>query len=85
MGLCICLCLCLHLLLNEASQERVVLGSCLQAKQSIINRVKALFSRGMGLKLGQSLVRYFPSLCSIFIPAYLVGKTNFESKVLWVD
>jgi hypothetical protein len=80
----LCICLYLHLPPTEASQERVVLSYSLQAQQSI-NSVKALLSYGMGLKLGQSLVSYFPSLCSIVIHAYLVGKTNFESKVLWVN
>ena len=38
----------------------------------------------MGLKLGESLVGYSFSLGSIFVHEYLVGKTHFGSKVLWV-
>ena len=34
-----------------------------------------------GSKVGQSLLGYSLSLCSIFIPAYLVGRTRFEFKV----
>ncbi|KRY63611.1 hypothetical protein T4D_14450 [Trichinella pseudospiralis] len=34
----------------------------------------------MGLKLGQSLVGHSLSLCSIFVPAHLVGRTNFGLK-----
>jgi hypothetical protein len=38
----------------------------------------------MGLKLGQSLIGHSVSLCSIFVHE-LIGRTNFGSKVLWVD
>jgi hypothetical protein len=34
--------------------------------------------------LGQSLVDYFLSLCYTFVPAILIGRTNFGSKILWV-
>ena len=34
-----------------------------------------------GSQVGQSLVGHSLSLCSIFVPALLVGRTNFESKV----
>lgn len=33
------LCICFHPLLDEASQETVMLGSCLKPQQNIINRV----------------------------------------------
>jgi hypothetical protein len=36
----------------------------------------------MCLKLGQLLVGYSLSICSIFVPAFLVDRTNFGSKVL---
>ena len=49
-----------------------MLDFCLQLFQSIINSVR------MGLKLEQSLIGCFLTLCFIFIPAHLVGKTNFE-------
>ena len=38
----------------------------------------------MGLKLDQLLVGHSFSLCSIFVPAFLVDRTNFGLKVLWV-
>lgn len=38
----------------------------------------------VGLNLGQSLVGYFLSFCSIFDPAYLVGRISFGLRVLWV-
>lgn len=38
----------------------------------------------MGLKLNQSLVSHSLSLYFIFVPAVLVGRTNFVSKILWV-
>lgn len=45
---------------------------------SIINNENGLvLAHGMGLKLGQSLVDNSLSLCSIFVPAHLVGKTHF--------
>ena len=56
----------LHLLpsdLDEASQETVMLGSRLQA-QLALSQVGAVISW------------LFPSLCSIFISANLVGRTN---------
>ena len=46
-----CGCGSLHQLLGEASQRTVMLGSCLQAKQRIINSVRDWFLP-MGLKLG---------------------------------
>jgi hypothetical protein len=39
----------------------------------------------MGLKLGQSLVVSSLSLCSVFIPELLVGKTDLGGRCLWVD
>jgi hypothetical protein len=38
----------------------------------------------MGLKLGHLLVVHSFSLCSIFVPIFLLDRTNFGSKVLWV-
>lgn len=74
---CGSLCIRLRLLLDEACQETVMLDFCLQLFQSIINSVR------MGLKLEQSLIGCFLTLCSIFISVYLVGKTNFEVNILW--
>ena len=37
-----------------------------------------------GFKLCQLLVRHSFSLCSIFVPAFLLYRTNCGSKVLWV-
>jgi hypothetical protein len=44
--------ICFHQLLNEDSQKTVMLGSCLQAQQSIINSINRLFGslpHGIGL------------------------------------
>ena len=44
-----------------------------------------MFVHGMSLKLGQSLVAHSFSLCFIFLPALLVDRTNFGSKICgWV-
>lgn len=44
------------------------------------------FFHGMGLRLGQSLVGHSPSLCSLFVPVFLVGRrsTNFGLQFVWV-
>ena len=39
----------------------------------------------MSVNLGQLLIGQSLSLCSIFVPAFLLFSTYFESKVLWVD
>jgi hypothetical protein len=36
-----------------------------------------MFVNGMGLKLGKLLGGYSPSLCSIFVSAFLLDRTNF--------
>jgi hypothetical protein len=38
----------------------------------------------MGLKLGWLLVDHSLSLCSIFVSAFLLNRTNFRLKILWV-
>ena len=38
----------------------------------------------MGVKLVLLFVDHSLSLCSIFVPAFLLDRANFESKVLWV-
>ena len=40
----------------------------------------------MGLRLGQSLVGHSLSLCSLFVPVFLVGRrsTNFGLQFVWV-
>jgi hypothetical protein len=75
-----------YLLLDKIYQEIAMLGSCLQALQSIINSVWGLLalSHEMGLEVGQSLVGHSLNLCSIFIPVHLVGRTNFGLQILWV-
>lgn len=72
--------ICFIPLLDETTQETIMLGSCRQPYQNIINSVRGWLSSGMGLKLGQSWV-----VCSIFTPTYLAGKTKFGLKTLWVD
>jgi hypothetical protein len=39
----------------------------------------------MDLKLDRLLVHHSFSLCSIFVPALLLDRTNFGLKVLWVS
>ena len=88
--LCFCLtvdiCICFPLLLDEAFQQTTMLGSCLQAQQSIINNARGWmsFSHGMGLKLGL-LVAHSLSLWFFFIPVQIVCRTNFGLKILWPD
>jgi hypothetical protein len=43
-----------------------------------------VLTRGMDLKLGQSLAGCYVNLCFILIPAFLVDRINFGLKVLWV-
>ena len=38
---------------------------------------------GMGLKLVSVSFVHSLSLCSIFVPAFLVDRTNFGSKCIW--
>jgi hypothetical protein len=61
-----------------------MLGSYLQAKQSISNSVigGVVPNYGMDPKLGQSLVGHFFGLCSIFVPSFLLDRNNFGSQVL---
>ena len=42
-----------------------------------------IFTHAMGLNLCQSLVGHSLCLCYISIPAHLVGRTHFGSKILW--
>lgn len=60
-----------------------MVGSYLQHSRVslIVSEVGSV--HGMYLKLGQSLVDCSLSLCSIFIPVYLVHRTNFRLKDLW--
>ena len=66
--------------------RQVMLTSCLQALQSIIDSVRdsLALSSEVGLELGQSLIGYSLNLCSIFTLVPLVGMTKFGLKVLWV-
>lgn len=65
----------LYPLLDEASQETAVLGSCLQAQPSVINSVKGWLSpMGWGSDWGSHWLAV-PSV-SVFTPARLqVGQT----------
>jgi hypothetical protein len=65
--------------MKSRSHETVMLGSCLQAQQSITNSVRGCLSHEGWVSSWGSF-----SLCSIFMPAYLVGRTNLGLKVLWV-
>ena len=78
------LCIYFHPVLVEVSQVTIVLDSCLEAEQGIFNSVK-LFSHGLYLKLGQSMFGHSLGLCSNFVPAHLMDRTNLGSKVLWVS
>ena len=42
------------------------------------------FSHEMGLKLSQSLFGHSLCLWYIFVPAHLIGKMHFGSKILWL-
>jgi hypothetical protein len=82
--LAVSLYICYHQLLDKVSQKTVMLGLCLQALQSIINRIMGWLSPMGWVSSWVSLVDRFLDLCSIFIPAHLVGKANFGSRVLWL-
>jgi hypothetical protein len=43
-----------------------------------------VLANGMGLKLGQLLLAYSPSLCSVFAPAFLVDRRRLGKQILWV-
>ena len=84
------LCICFHQLLGRASQRTVILGSCLQAKQRIINSVRDWFLP-MGLKLGSQVWPAIgwpfsvsaPSLSLFHLcPCTSCSGTNLGSKVL---
>ena len=77
-GLPVGLCICHRLLLGEASQETVMLGSCLQAEQSIINSVRAWLSHMGWVSSWGSHWLADSSVCdSSLFPKHLVGKTTF--------
>jgi hypothetical protein len=68
---------------GRASQRTAMLGSCLQAQHSISNSVRVLMPvHGMDSKSDQSLVGHSFNLCSIFVPAFLLDRSNFGSKML---
>ena len=39
----------------------------------------------MGFKLGRSLVGHSFSLCFIFVHAFLIVRTHFGSKIVWMS
>jgi len=61
----------------------VMLGSCLEEQQRIINSVRIGFRPWNGSQLGQSSVGHSLSLSSVFVMV-LVGRTHFGSKILSV-
>lgn len=65
--------------LSGSSYDRLLFASI----QSIINGVRG-YLHGMGLRLGMSLVVHFFSLCSIFIPAFLLDRNSSRLKFLKV-
>ena len=64
--------------LSEDSYARLLSASITEYCQGLV------LAYGMGFKLGQSLVVHPLNLCSIFVPALLVGRTDFGLKVLWL-
>ena len=60
-----------------------MLGSCLQAQQSIINSIRGWLSHMEWVSSWGSHWLAIPSVCYIFIPANLVGRTKFGLNVLW--
>jgi hypothetical protein len=61
-----------------------MLGSCLQAQHSITKCHELVTAHGMDPKLGSSLLSHLFSLCIIFVPAFLLDRNNFGSKILKV-
>lgn len=83
----VALCSCFHLLLDEASPLQETDMQVPVYKHSTVSLIVSgvgSLSHGMGLKISWSFVGQSLSLCSIFIPAHLVGRTNLLLKVLWV-
>jgi hypothetical protein len=75
------------MLLDEASQEAVILGSCLQSQQSMINSVRDWLSPVPWVSSWPSHWWTIHSLrvCSIHILKHLVGGTNFVIAQVGVD
>lgn len=42
-----------------------------------------MLAQGIGFKLGQLLVDHSFRFCSIFVPTFLLDRSNFVSNVLW--
>lgn len=61
-----------------------MLGSCLQAQQSIVNSVQGWLSPMGGSQVGPVIGWPFPQSLLHPYPYILVGRTDFESKVLQV-
>jgi hypothetical protein len=59
-----------------------MIGSCMQAEQSIVNSAELYFSHRMCFKLRHALVDCAQSL--LFIPTHDIGKIKFGLKVLRV-
>jgi hypothetical protein len=79
------LCVCLNALLDETSQETVMLGSCLQAQQRIINSVRVGSLPWDGSHLGPVIGWLFPRSLLHLYPCTSCRQTDFGWKVLWVD
>ena len=63
-----------------ASQKTVMPGCCVQAEKSVINRAE--IGACQWNKVSHLLVDHSLSLCSIFVPKFLVDSTNSLSKNL---
>jgi hypothetical protein len=76
------LCICSHALLDEVSQETIMLRSCLQAYQVFNDSVRSWLAY-MGC-VSSHWLAFFLSICSICILAHLVSRTDLGLNVLWV-
>lgn len=60
-----------------------MLGACLQASQRSLIVSELALSHGMALEAAKD--GSFLSLCSMFIPAHLIGKKIWGLKDFWLD
>ena len=74
------ICMCFNHLPGRASQRTVIL----LYSASIAEYQGFMLVHGMGLKLCQLLVGYSFSLCSIFVMAFILDRTNFGWNFLQV-
>ena len=76
------LCISFHQLLGEISLMTVMLGSCQQVQQNIINNISITLS-WQGSQAEPVIGWPFPQFLLHLNPEYPVVSTNCESKVLW--